>query len=310
MEIIKKYLAQANYSGVLVYGPHIDETIEIFGKILLIPLKSLYYNNYIEYIKDFFLTFEYKYADYNIDTFIKDYSDNIPVCYIIIKSENLNCEISEFDKHFQGLIDNAKLFLSLISGQSAHEFFKVAKINGKIFYKTELTQFNKVHRLWLSNEEKSIFIANTEKTIENQRFSISLFHDANKEINHIYKIARYFMVLESITGSNSESRKHIKSFFSSNDYSWSMNHTNTIENYSQNIDAIEIAGIIRAKLFHGVQLKYEYFKNKISVADYEIIMNSPEHLSRHMRDLCETAFFMKNSQNNETQLDKTEPPSA
>lgn len=309
MEIIKKYLNQDNYSGVLVYGPHLDETIEIFGKILLIPLKSLYQNNYIEYLKDFFVTFDYKYADYNIDTFIKDYSDNIPVCYIIIKSEDSNCEISEFDKHYQGLIDNAKLFLSLISGQSAIEFFKVAKIHGKIFYKTELTQFNKVHRLWLSNEEKSNFISNTEKTIENQRFSISLFHDANKEVNLIYKIARYFMVLESITGSNNESRKHIKAFFESNDYSWLMYHTNNIENYSQNIDTIEIAGIIRAKLFHGVRLKYEYFKKDISVEDFEIIMNSPEHLSRHMRDLCETAFFMKNKQYNEDKID-TEPPSA
>lgn len=309
MDIIRNYLTQNNYSGVLVYGPHLDETIEIFGTILLIPLKSLYQNNIIEYLKDFFETFNYKYADNNINTFIKDYSGNIPVCYIIIKSEDSNCEISEFDKHYEDLIDRAKLFLSLISGQSSFEFFKVAKINGKIFYKTELTQFNQVHRLWFTNEEKSNFITSTEKTIENQRFSISLFHDANKEVNYIYRIARYFMVLESITGSNIESRKHIKAFFASNDYSWSMNHTNTIDNYSQNIDAIEIAGIIRAKLFHGVQLKYEYFIKIISVVDYEIIMNSPENLSRHMRDLCETAFFLKNNLKKETKL-KSEPPCA
>ena len=296
MDIIKSYLNQDNYSGVLVYGSHIDEITEIFGNILLIPLKSLYHNNYIEYLKDFFATFNYKYADYNLNTFNKDYSDNIPVCYIISKNDKTLSGISEFDAHYQDSIENAKLFLALVSGHSAFEFFKIAKINGKIFYKTELIQYNKLHRLWTSNLEKNHFIENAEKTITNQKFAISLFHDANKEINYMYKIARYFMVLESITGSESQSKNHIKSFFKNNNYSYEMNLTNNVYNYTLNIDAIEIAGTIRAKLFHGAQLKYKHFNNKISAEEYELIIKYPEDLSRHMRDLCETAFFLKNNQ--------------
>lgn len=296
MDIIKSYLDQDNYFGVLVYGSHIDETTEIFGNTLLIPLKSLYHNHYIEYLKDFFASFNYKYADYNLDTFNKDYSDNIPVCYIICKSEKLISTVSEFDTHYQVSIENAKLFLALISGQSAIEFFRVARINGKILYKTELLQFNKLHRLWLNNQEKDDFIDNAEKTVINQQFAISLFHDANKEVNYMYKIARYFMVLESITGSDSLSKNHIRTFFSKNNYSCEINHTNTVDNYTQKLDAIEIAGTTRAKLFHGVELKYKHFGNKISIEDYNIIIKSPENLCRHMRDLCETAFFLKNKE--------------
>lgn len=296
MDIIQSYLEHDNYFGVLVYGPHIEETTEVFGNTLLIPLRSLYHNHYIEYLKDFFATFNYKYADYNLETFNKDYSENIPVCYIICKSEKLISNISEFNSDHQNSIENAKLFLALISGQSAIEFFKVAKTKGKILYKTELLQFNKLYRLWLNDQEKIDFVDNAEETIKNQQFAVSLFHDANKEVNCMYKIARYYMVLESITGSHSRSKNHIRTFFSTNKYSYKMNYTNTIENYTQNIDAIEVAGTIRAKLFHGAKLKYKHFNNKISAEDYNRIIKSPENLSRHMRDLCETAFFLKNEQ--------------
>jgi hypothetical protein len=295
MDIIQSYLKHDNYSGVLVFGSHIDDTTEIFGNTLLIPLKSLYHNHYIEYLKDFFKTFNYKYADNNIDKFNKDYSDNIPVCYIICKTDLL-INISEFDAHYHDAIENAELFLTLVSGQSVFEFFKVAKINGKFQYKTELFQFNKLHRLWLNIQEKVDFVNNAEKTLKNQRFAISLFHDANKEVNYMFKIARYFMVLESITGSTSESKNHIRTFFSMFNYSYELNYFNAVNNYAQKIDAIEIAGTIRAKLFHGVELKYKHFNNKISREEYNHIIKSPENLSRHMRELCETAFFLKNKQ--------------
>lgn len=294
MEIINEYLNNKNYYGHLVYGPHIDEVTEIYDNTLLIPLKSLYHNHYVDYIKDFFETFKFKYDTNNIDTFNKDYSDNIPICFIIHKKGLGESNIQEFESNCLESIEKAKLFLALISGQSATSFFKVVKNNGKVFYKTELTQYNKLHRLWMSNQEKTDFISNAEKTIDNQKFSLSLFHDANKETNYIYKIARYFMVLESITGSSSESRKHIKLFFEERNHSGIMNFTNSDSNYTINIDAIEIAGIIRAKLFHGASLKFKYFKKIISNKDYETIMKFPEDLSRHMRDLCETAFYLRN----------------
>ena len=297
MTLIENYLKEENYFGLLVYGPSIDEIIEIYDNTLLIPLKSLYHNHYIDYIKDFFETFKYKYAVPNIETFEKDYSDNIPVCYILYKAKESQSVISNFEKECSVHHEKAKLFLSLISGQSTVEFFKVLKMNGKIMYKTELVQYNRLHRIWTSSEEKLSFINNAEKIIDNQNFSLTLFHDANKETNHIYKCARYFMVLESITESNHESRKHIKSFFAKNNYSFTLNHNNSINNYNlSNLDAIEIAGIMRSKLFHGATLKYDYFKKIISSEDYHYLLSNPEELSRCMRDLCETAFYLKNNQ--------------
>ena len=53
------YLKEENYFGLLVYGPSIDEIIEIYNNTILVPLKSLYHNHYIDYIKDFFETFKY-----------------------------------------------------------------------------------------------------------------------------------------------------------------------------------------------------------------------------------------------------------
>ncbi len=293
--LIQKYLKEENYLGLLVYGPFLNEVIEIFNDTLLVPLESLYYNHYIDYIKDFLQKFDYKYSRTNIETFQKDYSDNKPVCFIIYKSKKTSDDISIFEKRCNHHIEKAKLFLSLTSGQSPIEFFKVLKLNSRFFYKTELVQYNKIYRLWINEENKLSFIDDTEKIIENQSFSLSLFNDANREANHIYKSARYFMVLESITGSNHQSRKHIKTFFESKNLSPSLNFGDNINEYRlTNIDAIEIAGIMRAKLFHGVNLKYKYFKSVISEEDYNYLSSNPEVLSRYMRDLCETAFNLKN----------------
>ena len=295
MTTIENYLNEKNYYGLLVYGAYIDEVIEIYNNTIMIPLKSLYHHHYISYIKDFFETFGYRYGVSNIETFNNDYSDKIPVVFIIHKSAGLYSDISNMEKGCLVQIEKAKLFLSLISGLSTVEFFKIIRLNGRILYKTEPVQYKRLYRLWSDTEEKLKFIHNAEKIIDNQSFSLSLFQDANKETNHIYKSARYFMVLESIIGSSQESRKHIKSFFANNNFSVSTSHHCSITNYSlSDIDAIEIAGIMRAKLFHGAALKYKHFKKIISVEDYDYLISNPETLSRFMRDLCEIAFELKN----------------
>lgn len=297
MEIIKDYLNEKNYFGLLVYGPHIDEIMEIYGDTILIPLNPLYHNHYIDYLKDFFKSFGYGHNAQNLDTFNQDYSDNIPVCWVLHKCKKEYKDVYALEEDCNIHIKKAKLFLTLISGQPTIEFFKIIRIREKIMYKTELVQYNHLHRLWTNPKEKSSFINDAEKIIDNQNFSLTLFHDANREANHIYKSARYFMVLESITESNHQSRKHIKIFFSKSDYNPSLNYNNSVTNHNlANIDAIEIAGIIRAKLFHGAALKYKYFKNIISMDDFNYIVEHPEDLSRHMRDLCEVAFYIKNKQ--------------
>lgn len=58
-----------------------------------------------------------------------------------------------------------------------------------------------------------------------------------------------------------------------------------------------VGGIMRAKLFHGASLKYNYFKKIISKEDYDYIIRYPESLNKAMRDLCEEAFFIKARKN-------------
>jgi len=297
MDIIDSYLKSDNYFGSLVFGSYINEVVEIFDNTLLIPLDSLYHNNFIDYIKDFATKFNYKIGEQNLETFNNDYSDNIPVCYIICKSNISNLNLSTIDGKYSDQINKAKLFLSLISGQTPIGFFNIVKINGKIWYKTKLVQYNKVTRLWINEKEKIDYIKNAEIIVEKYSFSLGLFQDAHRESNLLYRIARYFMVLESIVGSSDQSRNRIKAFFEKNNYSTVVNHYDAVNNYTLKIDAIMVGGIIRAKLFHGASLKYKYFEKIISKEDYDYIIRYPESLSRAMRDLCEEAFFIKARKN-------------
>ncbi len=304
MNIIDNYLEKDNYYGTLVFGAYIQEVVEIFENTLLIPLEPLYHNHFIDYIKDFAAKYNYKIGEQNLETFNKDYSDNIPVCYILCKSDISNLNLSTIDEKYADQINKAKLFLSLISGQTPIEFFNIVKINKKIWYKTQLVQYNKVTRLWINEKEKKDYIKNAEIIVEKYSFSLGLFQDAHRESNPLYRIARYFMVLESMTGSSDQSRKHIKAFFEKNNYSTEVIHYDANNNYTLKIDAIMVGGIIRAQLFHGASLKYNYFKKIISKEDYDYIIRYPESLSKAMRDLCEEAFLIKARKNEAFSNDK------
>ncbi|MGB5988387.1 MAG: hypothetical protein WBG43_01400 [Marinifilaceae bacterium] len=290
-ERLQHYLNKQNYFGILVYGAHLDSQYEIFSNTLLVPMKHLYHNNFIDYIKDFHSIFNYKFSPTNINTYNKDFEKNIPVAYIIFATDFSTENVKLFDERSKQYIEKAKSFLSLLSGQTPTEFFKMVKLNGKFYSKTEPVQFNELTRLWFSSDEKTNFIKSSERIIENQNFALSLFCDANKEGNQIYKIARYFMVLESIVGSTQQSRNAIKAFFKENQMSVDINWFNGSRQLK--FDAIEFAGLLRAKLFHGVIIKYKYFKKLVSEDEYMFIQEQPEHLAKHLRDMCEDAFKIK-----------------
>lgn len=292
IEQVKKYLEHKNYIAVLTFGNFIQEITEIYNSTLLIPLKKLYHNDYIQYLTDFGTLYGFKFSTENIAVFNKDYENNIPVVLILHKVKEASNSIYEFNEINYPEIEKAKLFLSINCGQYSHDFFKIICNDNKKFYKTEIQQFNEVYRLWLLDNEKEDFSRQLEKIILNQRFSVSLFQDANREINTVYKIARYFLVLESIVGSESESRKKIRSFFSVNNYSYYYSFSNPIEKLE--IDSIEFSGIIRSKIFHGVNIKYIYFKKFFSSeVSFAFMLNNLENFAKFMRDLCETALIMK-----------------
>ena len=290
---IKEYLNHNNYFGVLVYGTYIQEITEIYSNTLLIPLSKLYHNDFVNYIKSFGKTFNFKFSIENLEIFNNDYKDNIPVTFILHKINSPESSNKIFEVSNYAEIDKAKLYLAMHSGQSSYDFFKIIRNNQKIFYKTELLQFNELQRIWVSEEEKNEFRLRTENVITNQKFSITLFQDANREYNNIYKIARYFLVLESIVGSQAESRKAIRNFFLINNYSINYNFQNQLGQNIQ-IDFVELAGIIRAKLFHGVELKYKYFKKVFKTeSDYDFFIEDNTYFHKYMRDMCEVALMIK-----------------
>ena len=66
---IKEYLNHNNYFGVLVYGTYIQEITEIYSNTLLIPLSKLYHNDFVNYIKSFGKTFNFKFSIENLEIF-------------------------------------------------------------------------------------------------------------------------------------------------------------------------------------------------------------------------------------------------
>jgi hypothetical protein len=117
-------------------------------------------------------------------------------------------------------------------------------------------------------------------------FSLALYHDALKEENAQFRIARLFNVLEALASglkSKWPSRQAVKRLLGlASDTTVHMR----FENEEYRFDAIEIAGRIRDKLFHGTPF-CESDLNEATRQVFTLINSHPAELANVISGYCE-----------------------
>ncbi|MFC3606952.1 hypothetical protein [Stutzerimonas tarimensis] len=128
------------------------------------------------------------------------------------------------------------------------------------------------------------------QTDEHFLFALSLYRDALSESNQVFKIARFFSVLESLAyklkSQDCPSRKAVKELLGLTDGAMACY---SIAGKEYNFDRIEISGRLRDKLFHGVPFR-ENDLNHASRHVLELLENQPETIANTLRDDCELEF--------------------
>jgi len=136
-----------------------------------------------------------------------------------------------------------------------------------------------------NNQIKSLIEA-IEKD-EHFEFGISMYHDALKESNPQFQIARFFCCLEcfahKIKSKERPSRKAVKYLLGLEGGVFSEVH---IDGKKYRYDVVEIAGRIRDKLFHGVKFTKSDTNEEAKMA-YELYESHPEQIASTMKSYCE-----------------------
>jgi hypothetical protein len=118
-------------------------------------------------------------------------------------------------------------------------------------------------------------------------FALSLYHDALKEPNARFRIGRMFNVLEALAyqvkATTRESRKAVKQLLG-----LSAGATTEVQRdgVKYRFDAVEIAGRVRDKLFHGVPFEADDL-NVESRPAYGLYSSNPEDIASTVSHYCE-----------------------
>jgi len=122
---------------------------------------------------------------------------------------------------------------------------------------------------------------------EHFAFALSLHHDAVREYNPRFRIARLFNVLECLAyrlkSSERPSRKAVKHLIGLPDGPDTQLHAN---GRAYNFDLIEIAGRVRDKLFHGVPFQATDLNTQSRPA-YDLYQDHPEMIADSLAGRCE-----------------------
>lgn len=290
-EDLNKILQMRPAVHELYYGAFIQETLQIKDNLYAIPLRSLGFQTQAEYLGLYSVQIAKTAVDkVGIENLIAQGSDAFPVIALVfINSTDSTPELLE--KEAQKEFDKAIKVISWASGDETSAFGVLTLTTNQSYFKLLLPHCNKRIRLGFGNtgedfKNQITSLINAIEKDEHFEFGITMYHDALKESNPQFQIARFFSCLEclahKIKSKERPSRKAVKYLLGLEDGAISEVH---IDGKKYRYDAVEIAGRIRDKLFHGVKvIKSENTEVKMA---YELYESHPEQIASSMKSYCE-----------------------
>lgn len=291
-EYLKEILQLRPAVHKLYYGAFIQEPLEIKANLFAIPLKALGFQSQAEYLGLYSEQIAKVAVDQGgLNNLITQGSDVFPVVALVfINSTDASPELLENEAKVE--FKKAIKVISWASGDELAAFGVLTLTKDQSYFRLLLPHSNKKLRLGFGNtgREYKNQINNIIEAIEKDEhfeFGLSLYHDALKESNPHFQIARFFSCLECLAyklkSDERPSRKAVKYLLGLEGGAFSEVH---IDGKKYRYDVVEIAGRIRDKLFHGVKFKKSHLIKEARTA-YELYENNPEQIATTMKSFCE-----------------------
>ena len=286
-----EFIKNKNYIVIFTYGAFIQRHIKLSENLELMPLKPVYEQCLVNYLSTSCKDFNVNVEEKNLKELYEQIKDTRPATAIIITS-NLDFDTPEdFENEMEDQIKKLKLIVSFISGDSITEFGRIIKIESETFFRMIPIFSRKRQKLFFSKEQEVSFYENAHKISTSNRFFMSLLHDANHETNPLFKLARYFGVLEAISNGYKQpdhkgSKDRIR-FMIYNDKT----KRNTIKTKSKGedieLDPIEISYRFRNNFSHGGEPNYDKFNDLMPIEIWNLLSQNSNIIVNSLQSNCE-----------------------
>lgn len=287
MEFIKR----KNYLVILTYGAFIQKHIQVSENLELLPLKPVYEECLVNYVATTCNDFKIGVEKNNLEQLYEQVKNSRPTTAIVISNEETYSSVENLEEQLEEDVKKLKLILSFISGDSLTEFGRIVKLETQTYFRMIPFFSRKRQKLYFSKEEEESFYATALEISTSNRFFMSLLHDANHELNTLFRIARYFGVLEAISNryqqSDHKGSKDRIRFMLYNDKSKRNTIKTNLNGKDVELDPIEISYRFRNNYFHGGEPTYDKFEDLMPSEIFESLKKESNILINSLQGHCE-----------------------
>lgn len=296
-----EYLNSNSYVVSLCYGAFLQQEVNFGDGLYLLPMKPVYEECLVNYVSVTCKDFQISVDNQNLKELNNQIKDTRPVLALIATSELIFRKPGELEESVEKSIYKLKLITSFISGDPLIEFARLLKNDDTTYFRMIPWQGRKRQKLFFSKEEAKSFFETASKISLNQEYYLSLLYDANHEQNPLFRIARYFGVLEAISNSYKQpdhkgSKDQIRHMLYDD-----KSKRNTIKGQMREakyqLDPIEIAYRFRNKFFHGGEPVYEYFQDLMSKEIWNELQNNSNTVINSLQCHCEIQLMKEINSN-------------
>jgi hypothetical protein len=277
----------------LCYGAFIQETIQLKDNVYAVPLKAVGFSDESEYAAKYVVDICGGGVEHSkLDVLKKQGENALPVIVLVVQLQEEDTP-ENMEKFAETELRIPEKVTGWAAGEELKAFAYITCLVEQHYFRVVPPQSRRRQRLGFGNtgSDYSTQIQRMVECAQNDEhflFALGLYKDALNESNPVFKIARFFSVLESLAYKikSQGSRKGVKELLGLNDGAMVCYNIAGVE---YKFDRIEISGRLRDKLFHGIPFK-EKDLNKASKHVFELLEKQPDTIANSLRDDCELEF--------------------
>ncbi len=275
----------------LFYGAYFQESLILDDNVLLVPLKAFGFDSQSNYTAQYVIQILGGHVDNDGLKNLQEQGKNALPVFALIAFLDSDSSPEDLEKRANIILEAPELILSWSSGDDFSLFAICTVTEENTFFRLTPPHSRRRRRLGFGNTGEQYAnllkkLIEAEKQDEHFSFALSMFHDAVREKNPRYQIARFFSCLECLAyklkNKERESRKAVKYLIGLGD------DTDTeydIEGVKYRFDRIEISGRLRDKLYHGVDFKESDLNNENKHV-FKLLENYPQMLADSLHEDC------------------------
>ena len=277
----------------LCYGAFVQGPFWLSDELLLAPLKALGFAAQAHYTIQY--THEIVGAVVDGEAVASLQAQGVAVLPVVSVVRFLSVDASppELEKMAEQSLVRARRLLGWISGEESTPFAVATATAAGSSFRLLPPHSRTRRRLGFGNvgpAYDALVSAAFQAAQRDDRFefALSLLHDALREANPLFRIARFFNCLECLASGlkakhGEKSRMAVKELLGLQDGAVSETH---IAGEKYRFDPVEIGGRIRDKLFHGVQYREDHL-NEENRPVWRLLETYPETIATALQEFCE-----------------------